>query len=211
MTGAEIKTMAENILDGDTIDDVFFYQLLNAAKNQVEDMRPWMFLRKLDSSVSASANTPITLPTDWRRTWKLFVGTDHQYIQVPFDQLHVYRNESNRFVVDVASGTYYLLGTIGTTSTVYHYYLKTTDDVESGTSPVWPSRFHPILGFYVAGYVQMGVDSDDIFARMAPENKAQAQILLNSMEMWDTNLQLSEQNGQVQIADSAPTFDLGMV
>lgn len=68
MTGAEIKTMAENILDGDTIDDVFFYQLLNAAKNQVEDMRPWMFLRKLDSSVSASANTPITLPTDWRRT-----------------------------------------------------------------------------------------------------------------------------------------------
>lgn len=213
MTGAEIKTMAENILDGDTIDDVFFYQLLNSAKDTIEDSRPWMFLRKLNSSVTASTgnnyNTPITLPTDWRRTWKLFVGSDMQYFPVPFDQQHLYANSPRHFVVDVASGTYYLLGTIGRADTIYHYYLKTTDDITSSTSPVWPARFHKILGFYVAGYIQMGVDSDDIFARMAPANKAEAQMALNSMEAWDSALQANEQNGQIMMADSNPVFDLG--
>lgn len=201
--------MAETILDGDTIDEVFFYNVLNSAKDQIEDSRPWMFLRKLDTSASAVAGTPITLPTDWRMTWKLYVGQDQLYTQMPFDQQHLYRNSSNYFVVDVASGTYTLLGTISGGSSVYHYYIKATDDITSATSPVWPARFHPILAYYVAGYIQMGVDSDDLFARMAPENKVQAQTLLSAMEKWDSMLQLREQNGQVMMADSAPYFDLG--
>lgn len=211
MTGTQIKQMAENILDGDTIDEVFFYNVLNSAKDQIEDSRPWMFLRKLDTGTTAVAGSALSLPTDWRMTWKLYVGQDQQYIQVPFDQLHLYRNETHRFVVDVASGTYTILGTVGGSNTVYHYYLKTTDDVTSDTSPVWPARFHPILAYYVAGYVQMGVDSDDLFARMAPENKVQAQSLLSSMERWDSNLQMREQNGQIAIDNTQPVFDLGML
>lgn len=215
MTGTELKTFTEGILDGDTIDEVMFYQLLNVAKNAIEDSRPWMFLRKLDSSVTASGgnnyNTSIPLPTDWRRTWKLFVGADIQYFPVPFDQQHLYANSGRRFVVDVANETYFLLGTVGRADTIYHYYIRSTPDIAAGTSPVWPGRFHALLAFYVAGYIQMGVDSDDIFARMGPVNKAEAQVLLNSMELWDQNLQLAEQNGQVQVADSAPAFDLGML
>lgn len=209
MNGAQIKQMAETILDGDTLDEVFFYNVLNGAKDQIEDSRPWMFLRKLDTSVSATAGSPLSLPTDWRMTWKLYVGQDQLYTQIPFDQLHLYRNEVHRFVVDVASGTYTLLGTISGGAPVYHYYIKTTDEVTADTSPVFPARFHPILAYYVAGYVQMGVDSDDLFARMAPENKVQAQSLLSAMERWDTNLQLREQNGQVMMADMGSTFDLG--
>lgn len=209
MTGAQIKTMAETILDGDTVDEVFFYNVLNSAKDQIEDSRPWMFLRKLSTSASAVAGSAIALPTDWRMTWKLYVGQDQLYTQIPFDQLHMYRNEGHRFVVDVASGTYTLLGTIGASASVYHYYISTTPDVATATSPVWPDRFHPILAYYVAGYVQMGVDSDDLFARMAPENKMQALSLLSSMERWDSNLQLREQNGQVMMADVGNAFDLG--
>lgn len=211
MTGTSIKTMAENILDGDTIDEVFFYNVLNSVKDQIEDSRPWMFLRKLDTSVSAAIGTPIALPTDWRMTWKLYVGQDQLYTQIPFDQLHMYRNEVNRFVVDVASGTYTLLGNLGTSASVYHYYIKTTDDVTSATSPVWPDRFHQLLAYYVAGYVQMGVDSDDMFARMSPENKMQAQMLLSSMERWDSNLQISAQDGRLSMESSTPAFDLGML
>lgn len=201
--------MAETILDGDTIDDVFFYNVLNSVKDTIEDSRPWMFLRKLDTSASAVAGSAITLPTDWRMTWKLYVGQDQLYTQIPFDQQHLYRNNSNIFVVDVASGTYTLLGTIGKSAQVYHYYLKTTDDITEATSPVFPARFHPLLAYYVAGYVQMGVDSDDIFARMAPENKIQAQTLLTSMERWDSALQIREQNGRVLVEDNEPVFDLG--
>lgn len=209
MTGAEIKSMSESILDGDTIEEVFFYNVLNSVKNLIEDSRPWMFLRKLDTSANAIAGTAITLPTDWRMTWKLYVGQDQLYTQIPFDQQHLYRNEGRRFIVDVASGTYTLLGTIGNSANVYHYYIKTTDDVTASTSPVFPTRFHPILAYYVAGYIQMGVDSDDLFARMAPENKVQAQTLLSAMERWDSNLQLREQNGRLDMGDEVPVFNLG--
>lgn len=202
--------MAETILD-DSVDETLFYQLLNVAKNNVEDARPWMFLRTLDSSKTAVANTPIALPTSWRRTYKLSVGYDDIYTQVPFDEQHLYRNSSNRYVVDVASSTYTLLGTIGRTDTVYNYYIKSTADIAAGTSPVWPDRFHPILAYEVAGYVMMGVDADDTFARMSPENKVASQALKNSMEAWDSQLQYDAQNNQVQVAHEVTGIDLSMM
>jgi hypothetical protein len=215
MTGEEIKTMAEEILGGDTLDVTFYYNVLNAMKNKVEDERPWMFLRALDSSQTATtgnnSTTSRALPTAWRNTYKLLVGDDTQYFQVPFDMQHQYRNHGRYFVVDVANSTYYLLGNVGKADTIYHYYVKTTDDITSTTSPVWPTRFHHILAYEVAGYVQVGQDADDIFARMAPENKAQANMLLDSMRMWDTRLQLQAQNNQLQVTDSTNTFDLGQL
>ena len=215
MIGSTIKTMAETILDGDTIDTTFFYQVLNAMKDKIEDERPWMFLRSLDSSRTATVGnnsaTSIALPAAWRSTYKLLVGDDIQYFQIPFDQQHLYRNHGRYFVVDVANSTYYLLGNVGKADTIYHYYIKTTDDVAAETSPVWPTRFHPILAYEVAGYIMLGQDADDLFARMSPENKAQAVMLLDSMRAWDSKLQAAAQNNQLQVADATPTFDLGLL
>lgn len=214
MTGAQIKTMCETILD-DTVDETLFYQLANVAKDQVEDERAWMFLRSLDSSKTAtsgqSSDTAIALPTAWRRTYKLMLGYWQEYQQVPFDEQHVWRYSSNRYCIDVANSVYYLLGTVGATDTIYHYYIKTTDDVAAATSPVWPARFHPIIAFYVAGYIMGGQDADDIFARMSPENKAAAELLIRAMRDWDYQLQLSAQNNQQGVAGSAPIIDLGMM
>jgi len=214
MTGAQLKTMVDTILD-DSIDDIFFYQLLNIAKNTLEDERTWQFLRKLDSSKTATggdnSEVAIALPTDWRSTYKLMVGKDFKYIQVPFDEQHIWRYTSSRFCIDVANSVFYLLGTIGASDTIYHYYIKTTNDIESGTEWVAPSRFHPILAFMVAGYYMNGVDADDIFARMSPENKIMAQTLKASMIAWDMKLQLEAQNDQIQIADAEVGIDLGMM
>lgn len=214
MTGAELKTMTESILD-DTIDEVLFYQLINVAKNRIENERPWMFLRKLDSSLTATVgdNSEIAraLPTDWRRTYKLNVGKDQRYIQVPFDEQHLYRFSSNRFFIDVANSNYYLLGTLGVADTIYHYYIKKTDPITATTSPVW-NEFHEILAFETAGYIMMGVDADDIFARMSPENKSQALMLKSSMELWDTQLQLDAQGRRAQVEDDYSTgIELSMM
>ena len=215
MTGSTLKTMTETILD-DGVDEVLFYQLANVAKNNVEDARPWMMLRALDSSLSSTAGdnseTARALPTAWRRTYKLLVGKDQLYTQVPFDEQHLYRYSSNRYVVDVANSVYYLLGNIGTANTIYHYYIKTTTDIAEDTSPVWPDRFHPIIAYEVAGYIMMGVDADDIFARMSPENKVAAETLRKSMEAWDYQLQLDAQGNQIQVADTLTAgIDLGLM
>jgi hypothetical protein len=215
MTGAEVKTMAEEILGGDTIDETFFLYVLNSVKDRIEDERPWMFLRKLDSSLTATPGngylTSKALPTDWRRTYKLLVGPDRQYTQIPFDQQHLYRNSANYFVVDVANNAYYLLGNIGQTETIYHYYIKTTDPLTTGTSWTAPTRFHQLLAFEVAGYIQVGQDADDIFARMAPENKAQALLIRNSLQSWDMQLQMDAQSDQLQVTGAPATIDIGLL
>jgi len=214
MDGATLKTMCESILD-DTVDEVLFYQLANIAKNLVEDERPWMFLRSLDSSQSAStgnySETSKALPTSWRRTYKLMVGRDQLYEQVPFDEQHLWRFTSNRFVVDVANSVYYLLGPVGAGGTIYHYYIKTTPDIDESTSPMWPSRFHGLVAHDVAAFIMAGVDADDQFARMSPTNSGAAERIREAMREWDQRLQLDAQNNQQQVANSAPYLDLGMM
>lgn len=213
MTGAQLKTMTESILGGDTVDETFFYDVLNGVKNRIEDERSWMFLRTLDSSDTASAGNNATtshaLPSDWKYTYKLQVGDDLPYFQVPFEQQYTYRNHGRFFTIDVGNSVYYLLGNVGKADTIYHYYLKTTDDIASGTEPTWESRFHPILAYETAGYIMLGQDADDIFARMSPENKAQARMLKDSMYRWDDNLQYNSQNGRVMVDDYEAPFDLG--
>ena len=208
MTGAELRTQVETILD-DTVDEVLFYQLANVAKNYIEDLRPWAMLKALDSSQTATTSA-IALPTAWRRTYKLMLGTDYAVEQVPFDEQHIWRNSSNRFCIDVANSVYYLLGAT-TSDTLYHYYIKTTTDIAAGTSPVWPERFHSIIAFWVAGYIMLGVDADDIFARMSPENKAAAQTLLAGMEAWDMQLQIDAQGGRVQMEGLRGGIDLSLM
>ena len=206
--------MVNSILD-DTLDETLFYQLANIAKNKIEDSRPWMMLRAVDSSLSTTtgnnSTTARALPAAWRRTYKLMVGRDQEVMQVPFDEQHLWRNSSNHFCIDVANSVYYLLGAFGAPDTIYHYYIKTTTDIAAGTSPVWPERFHGLIAFEVASYIMGGQDADEQFARMSPVNLAAHTALLNAMEAWDFNLQLSAQNNQVQVANQAGGIELGMM
>lgn len=204
MTGSEIKSMAESIVD-DSINEDLFYTLLNAEKDIVEGNRLWQFLKKLDSSKTASTgnnyNTGISLPSDWRSTYKLYVGEDLEYVPVAFEKLHLYRNLAHYYIVDVAGSNFYLLGNVGQSDTIYHYYIKTTDDIAEGTSPVWPSRYHRILGFRVAARFMAGVDVDDIFAALSQENRVAALELSRAMEVWDSQLKNAENDKRLHYTD----------
>ena len=212
MTGSEIKTFTESVLDGQTIDDTFFYQLLNVAKNKLEEQRVWQYLKKLDSSNTASSGnnytTGYTLPTDFSQDYKLLVGMDTEYIPVDFEEQHLYRNIAHRYYVDIGGDKLYLLGNT-VANTIYLYYKKTTDDITSGTSPVFPSRFHGLLGFYVASYYQMGIDSDDLFARMGPINRSAAVELQRGMESWDTSLKFRSQDNRIGVSNEVPDIKIG--
>lgn len=205
MTGAELFQLTTDILDGEVINEDLFYRLLNIAKTNLEEKRAWRYLLKLDSTNTASTSA-ISLPTDFARDYKVSVGTN-EYIPVPFEEQQLYADIGNHYYIDLANSLYYLTGS-PKAEILYFYYLRYTPDITSSTSPVFPDRFHPLLAFYVAGYYQMGVDSDDLFARMSPENKTQAVLLENAMKTWDMNLQLKAQNNRVGVANSEPESDL---
>lgn len=209
MTGQEIKIFAEAVLDNNVDwDDTFFYQLLNIARVKMESKRLWQYLKKLNDSNTASSSA-IALPSDLSEEYKILVGTDTEYFPVPFEEQHIYRNSSNRYFLDIANMTIKLLGASIPSRTLYIYYKRFCDDITSATSPTFPARFHPLLGFYTASVWQGNIDSDDIFARMSPANRMAAIELENAMEIWDGNLAMRAQNNQVGVANSEVGIDLG--
>jgi hypothetical protein len=196
MTGLEIKEFAEGLLDNnvDWSDD-HFYRLLNIAKTKLEEGRLWQYLKKSTILTSSS------LPDDCAEDYKVLVGTGTEYFPVPFEEQYFYTNSSNRYYIDWANLTINFLGTVGAGSR-YFFYKRFTPDIEEGTSPVFPTRFHPLLAYYVVAIHQTGTDSDDIFARMGPANKQAAIELERAMKSWDTSIAMRAQNNQVGVANT---------
>lgn len=202
MKATEIYQMANDIAE-DTIPETLFLQMLNVARNKREDSRPWQMLKKTDSSQYAnpgdSWQTAKTLPADFRRDYRMFVGEDYEYTPLPIEELVPYRNAARRYAVDLAGNAFYLTGSVGTASKIYLIYIKTTTDWTQGNKDtdgicVWPDRFQPLLAFDVAAMYQGGVDYDEPAAKMSLFNRAMAKELEDAMVAWDTELALRSMN-----------------
>lgn len=191
MNGAAIVTMFEELVD-DSISDTLAYQLLNAAKNRREEARPWEFLKKLDETKSRAVGDTIAttkaLPSDFRLPHQVMVGDESgEYYLIPFEEKTKQKNAARKYLIDLANTTYAFTGTCTLAGTIHFYYIKTTDDVASGTSPVWPSRFHPLIAYDMAELFY-AVDAgekprawDDRWAR-------HASILEAEMVGWDAKM-----------------------
>lgn len=200
MNGQEIKDFAESILD-ESIEETLFLTILNTLKDRREEMREWMFLRKLDTTKSA-ITTAQSLPVDFRSDRKIVVGTT-EYLPTSFEEQHL--THSQRYFIDFANSTFTLKG--NPSGTVYFYYNKTTPELTLSTSPVWPERFHKLLAFDIAGYIMNGQDADDLFSKMSPENKGQAIALDNAMAYWDSKLQMKAQGDRIGIEGQGNSDD----
>jgi len=206
MTGAEIKEFVDELTD-DSMSETIFLNILNSEKDIWEGQKLWQFLKKLDSSRVATLgnnyNTGITLPDDFRSDYKVFVGEDLEFHPVEFEQQHVYRNISHKYVVDIANNVYKLLGNIGRPDSIYFYYIKTTPEITMSTSPVWPERYHRILAYRVAARYMAGVDVDDIFISLSRENRLAAMELQDAMIIWDTQLKNKSRSNRLRYTDDA--------
>src|SRR5712691_1565787 len=99
MTGDDLKTFTTEVNGGDSIGVTFLTQLVGIAKALVEQRRPWMLLRKTDTSKSVTtANTwqtsiDLSTLTRFSRFYgrfpiRLFDGnqTVVRYRQIPFEE-----------------------------------------------------------------------------------------------------------------------------
>ena len=78
------------------------------------------------------------------------------------------------------------MGVIGKSETITIVYNKFTDDLTLLTSPMWPKRFHKVIAYKAADNYLMGIDTDDLSARMSPKQKEQGELLKNTMIYWNT-------------------------
>ena len=210
MTGEQFSTAAEEINGGDAIGSTLLFQFGNLGKSLIEQRRPWMILRKTDTSKTVTAantwQTAISLATitDFNRFYqdsdpypiRLFDGNNkiEKYRLVPFNQRLEYKDVPNTACYDYANKILYLNGTVNFAGTLYIRYIRQTSAFTSASDPIWefPSQFHLLLPFFAVGIHKGGVDYDDINARMAGDNRAVAELTVKQLENWDNELQLAE-------------------
>jgi hypothetical protein len=208
MTGPELETFCEEVNGGASIGSTLLFQFINLARAMVEQSRPWMLLRATDTSKSVTAGntwqTAIDLSTIDRfnrffgeEPIKLYDGNlgIYEFKQIPWHKRLEYRSTPGTFVYDEANKTLYLNGTVPFAGSLYIDHIKDSPEIEDddGSSWLFPSWAHPLLGFYAVATNKGGVDYDDINARMAPENRAQANVILKQLETWDNEKQLQAQ------------------
>jgi hypothetical protein len=210
MTGPELATFAEELNGGASIGDTLLFQFINLAKAMVEQTRPWMLLRSTDTSLSVTAaNTWQTAKSlsgiaRFSRFYgddpiQLFDGTNRiqRFRQVPWNMRLAYKDMPNTFVYDESTQTLYLNGTVQFAGSLYIDHVKDSPDITNADSSSWifPSWSHSLLGFYAVAINKGGVDYDDVNARMAPDNRAQANAIIKHLEAWDAEKQLQAQQG----------------
>jgi hypothetical protein len=208
MTGSALKTFVDS-LTNDSVGETWFYNALNLAKDSIEGERDWEFVKKLDTTKTHPAGTTSTatyaLPTDFGRPLRVSVGTDSTYRSlVGLENSRVLRDESGAYFIDWAGETYSFTGTEGTGGTVYMLYARATPDISSSTEPVWPDRFHRILGYDVAKqwfYQNAGEREFNWSTEMASE----AQALKNAMIVWDERIKTMAANSAGAPVDTSTT------
>jgi hypothetical protein len=194
MNGTQIIEYFHGLIDNDSLDSDFEYSLLNAAKEKLESEREWEFLKKVDSTKSASTSA-IALPTDFLAPLLVYVGDDTQpYMPVPFEQKKLFENGGRFYYTDLANSNYYFLDN-SVSGTVYFYYFYSTSDVAAATSPVFPARFHKILAYDMAKMFY-GADQSERNFSWSREWDLERKILFDLMCDWDERQKkVSRENG----------------
>jgi len=132
------------------------------------------------------------LPDDFRRPLgKIMVGLDSEHSPIEYVDRYIYRNGCNKYYIDYANDQFGIIGQPSEQQTIYFPYIRTTNELTSENSPSFPTRFHKILGFDIAGFYTAGVDADDIYQKMSPEHKQAREQLFNVMVEWNTKLALN--------------------
>lgn len=209
--GTELETLVTSLNGGASIELTLLDVLVSTAKTIIEEERPWMVLRKTDTSKTVTTanlwTTAIDLSTitDFSRFYvnqdgvviKLFDGNNNieYYTLKSYDQRLEYKDVSHTCVFDENTKTLYLNGVVPFSGTLYIPYMSTSTEIDlTSTSAVWtlfPSRFLPVLAYYAIGIHMGGVDYDSITERQAPAQFAIMQALKNAMVSWDSEKQLA--------------------
>ena len=210
-TGEELTSFITSLNAGASIEDTLLSVLVDNARAILEEERPWMVLRKTDTSKTVTPastwQTAIDLSsiTDFSRFYmnqdggviKLFDGGNRveYYTLKTFDQRLGYKDVSYTCVFDENTKMLYLNGVVPYSGTLYIPYMSTSDAIDlTSTSAVWtkfPSRFLAVLGYYAVGIYKGAVDYDDINRKMLPANAQALGALKNAMENWDNEKQLA--------------------
>lgn len=202
MNGLQIKEFTTELLAGDVMGDQVFYNLLNIAKQIVEGKRSWrVLLTKAQYPNISGTDVSISMPED---AWDYPVGAGNAVLGITssgskylplgakFAQLELYKGQDNYFTMDHKNRKIWLLGNVPQMNVTINYFGYSPDITDSTEWLGFPKNGGRLLAYIVSAFFKGGIDYDDIYARMAPENRSIAELLMFDLVMWDDRLQRME-------------------
>lgn len=167
--------------------------------------RPWEFLKTSATGTLSTSVPYVALPDNFASLCEnnqetgtvgvqgdmgakvIFIGSNYNpYPVVNWSDRRQYVNQEV-FYIDIANNRLYKAKQPTSADSYEFDYLKVPETLTSGTSPIFPARFHEIIAYKMAV-------RDDVIQRFErarsylAENQAKAQEKFNAMCLWNANL-----------------------
>lgn len=198
MTGTEIIDKFNlQIDDASELSDEEALDLANDIYKEIQDDRPWEWL-KTPFSGSTSTTVPyIPLPDDFKMVSPnkynesvVFVGSDFQeYKIVPFSERRDYRDQDGICYINIPNSRLYFTKQPTSVKTVEFDYIKVAEELLADTEPLYRGVDKIIMFGMAARFPS--IEQADKGTSYSPENTRKYRDLLNDLAVEDANIKLA--------------------
>jgi len=199
MTGAQIISRYQLLVDdASELSSDEELDLLNEVYGEIQDDRPWEWLRVTATGTTSTSVPYIALPTDFKYIMPnqdnesvVFVGTDFvEYKVVSYSRRREFRNQDGFVYIDIPNFRLYFTLQPITAKTIEYEYIKVAAALTTATSPLFRAGLHSILAYAMAERLP-SIEQADKITSYAPENQVRKQKILSEMATEDAQLKLA--------------------
>jgi len=199
MTVDEIITKFElQVDDASELSSDEALELANDVYQEVQDDRPWEWLRTTATGTTSTTVPYIALPSDFKMMMPnayneavIYVGTDYSpYKVIGYDQRRDYRDQDGFCYIDVPNSRLVFTLQPTSTKTIEYDYVKVATALVLGASPIFRSGFHKVIMWGMAARFP-SIEQADKTTSYAGDNRATYRSILSDMAIEDANLKLA--------------------
>jgi len=175
------------------------FALLNQVYTDVQNDRPWEWLRATATGTTSTSVPYIALPSDFKEMTQnkdnktvVFVGTDYaEYIVIPFSSRRDYRNQDGYCYIDIPNSRLYFTLQPTSAKTIEYDYIKIATTLVTGASPLVTSEnFGNMLAYGMAEKFAP-IEQSNKATSYAPENRVTFSSMLQDLAIQDAQIKLS--------------------
>jgi len=171
--------------------------LANDIYQEIQDDRPWEWLRSTYTGTTSTTVPYIALPSDFKMMMPnsynetvVYVGTDYSpYKIIGYDQRRDYRNIDGYAYVDFPNSRLVFTLQPTTAKTIEYDYIKIATPLVLGATPLGRGTPKAIVFGMASRFPSIEQAEKD--TSYAPDNKATYRSLVSDMAIEDANLKLA--------------------
>lgn len=175
------------------------FALLNQIYTDVQNDRPWEWLRTPYSGTTSASVPYVALPSDFKELTQnkdnktvVFVGSDYaEYIVIPMESRRDYRNQDGYCYIDIPNSRLYFTLQPTSAKAIEYDYIKIATALVTGASPlVTTSNFGNMLAYGMAEKFTP-IEQSNKATSYAPENRVTFGSMLQDLAIQDSQVKLS--------------------